>query len=155
MLRIIITMFEQVFKFLFIWSIVLFCQASVASILFGELPNYIEFFDVCLEMFGTGLGNYDLSVFENLSIGSKVGEVYIIFCLLVNSIIMVNFIIAILADTYTKLTAQSLGLYYDGLIAQIPLYEDDNLYGGLIVGVPPFHMFALPMIPFYLIVKDE
>ena len=117
MLRIIITMFEQVFKFLFIWSIILFCQASVASILFGELSGYIEFFDVCLEMFGTGLGNYDLSVFADLSIGPKVGEVYMIVCLLINSIIMINFIIAILADTYAKLTAQSLGLYYDGLIA--------------------------------------
>ena len=66
-------MFSQVFKFLFIWSIVLFCQASVASILFGELPGYIEFFDVCLEMFGTGLGNYDLEVFEHLKLGPKVG----------------------------------------------------------------------------------
>ena len=68
-------------------------------------------------MFGTGLGNYDLTVFEPLSIGPKVGEVYIIACLLINSIIMLNFIIAILADTYTKLSTQSLGIYYDGLIS--------------------------------------
>ena len=106
-------------------------------------------------MFGTGLGNYDLSVFETLEIGPKIGEVYVIICLLINSIIMINFIIAILADTFSKLSTQSLGLYYDGLIAKIPIYEDDSLYGGLIVGVPPFNMLALPMIPFYLMVKDE
>ena len=68
---------------------------------------------------------------------------------------MLNFIIAILADTYAKLSTQSLGLYYDGLISRIPIYEDDIFYGGLIVGVPPFNMLALPMIPFYLLVKDE
>ena len=38
MLRIIITMFSEVLKFIFIWSILLVLQASVASILFGELP---------------------------------------------------------------------------------------------------------------------
>ena len=60
-----------------------------------------------------------------------------------------------MADTYAKLSTQSLGLYYDGLISRIPIYEDDVLYGGLIVGVPPFNLLALPMIPFYLFVKDE
>ena len=68
---------------------------------------------------------------------------------------MINFIIAILADTYAKLSNQSLGLYYDGLISRIPIYEDDVLYGGLIVGILPFNLLALPMIPFYLLVKDE
>ena len=68
---------------------------------------------------------------------------------------MINFIIAILADTYTKLSQQSLGLYYDGLISRIPIYEDDIQYGGLIVGIPPFNMLAVLMIPFYLCVKDE
>ena len=68
---------------------------------------------------------------------------------------MLNFIIAILADTYTKLSQQSLGLYYDGLISRIPIYEDDKQFGGLIVGIPPFNMLAFLMCPFCLIVKDE
>ena len=68
---------------------------------------------------------------------------------------MLNFIIAILADTYTKLSKQSLGLYYDGLISRIAIFEDDKFYGGLIVGIPPFNTLALPILPFYLFVKDE
>ena len=58
MLRIIITMFSEVLKFLFIWCIVLVCQASVASMLFGDLPEYVEFLDVFLSKFGTGLSVY-------------------------------------------------------------------------------------------------
>ena len=106
-------------------------------------------------MFGTGLANFDLSIYAKLSIGKVVGELFIVLCLIVNTIVMLNFFIAILADTYTKLSKQSLGLYYDGLIARIPIYEDDKQYGGLIVGIPPFNMLALLMLPFCLCVKDE
>ena len=48
-----------------------------------------------------------------------------------------------------------MGLYYDGIISRIPVYEDDSRYGGLIVGIPPFNVLALPMIPVYLLVKNE
>ena len=75
--------------------------------------------------------------------------------LIINAVVLLNFIIAILADTYAKLSTQSLGLYYDGVIARIPVYEDDSRYGGLIVGVPPFNILALFMIPVYLMIKDE
>ena len=63
--------------------------------------------------------------------------------------------IAIQADTYAKFTKDQLGIYYDGVIARIPIYEDDNRYGGLIVGTPPINVLAILMIPFYCCVKDE
>ena len=74
---------------------------------------------------------------------------------MINNIVLLNFIIAILADTYSKLANDSLGIYYDGIIARIPIYEDDDRYGGLIVGTPPFNILSILMIPFYLLVKDE
>ena len=75
--------------------------------------------------------------------------------MIINSIVFLNFIIAILADTYSDLNNSRLGLYYDGIISRIPVYEDDSRYGGLIVGTPPFTLLALLMIPVYLLVKDE
>ena len=83
------------------------------------------------------------------------GQVYILLCVIINCIVLMNFIIAILADTYGKLSAQSLGIYYDGIIARIPVYEDDSRYGGLIVGCPPFNVLALFMLPFYCFSKSE
>jgi len=77
-----------------------------------------------------------------------------VVCVIVNSIVLLNFIIAILADTYAKLSSQSLGLYYDGIIARIPVYEDDSRYGGLIVGSPPFNIFALLLVPLYAVISD-
>lgn len=155
MLRIIIVMFGDVLKFLFIWSVMLLCLSSVAGLLFGELDQYADFIDVIFIMFGTGLGNYDLGAFDTLQIGPVVGEVYIILVVLINSIVLLNFIIAILADTYGKLSSQSLGLYYDGIIARIPVYEDDSRYGGLIIGTPPFNVLAVLLVPIFCCVKDE
>lgn len=155
MLRIIISMFGEVSKFLVIWSVLLVCLTSVATLLFGELPDYSETIEVFFLIFDTSLGNYDLSAFADLEAGEIVGQVYIVICVIINCIVLLNFIIAILADTYGKLSAQSLGIYYDGIIARIPVYEDDARYGGLIVGCPPFNALALLMVPYYCLAKDE
>ena len=41
------------------------------------------------------------------------------------------------------------------MISRIPVYEDDSRYGGLIVGIPPFNILALVMIPFYALITNE
>ena len=69
MLRIIIVMFADVLKFLFVWGLVLIMLSSVASLLFGELPEFANFFDVFLESFSSGLGNYDFEIFHDLRMG--------------------------------------------------------------------------------------
>ena len=155
MLRIIISMFGEVLKFLVIWSVVLLCLTSVATLLFGELEAYSKFVDVSFISFDTGLGNYDLTAFETLKMSELVGQVFLVIAVLINGVVLLNFIIAILADTYSKLSKQSLGIYYDGVIARIPVYEDDSRYGGLIVGLPPMNVLALFMAPFYCCIKDE
>lgn len=105
-------------------------------------------------MFSTGLGNYEFD-FEGLSMNPQIGEIFTLFAVIINSIVLLNFIIAILADTYGKYSQQSLGLYYDGIIARIPVYEDDARYGGLIVISPPFSIFAIFLLPFFCCIEDE
>ena len=155
MLRIVIVMVSDVLKFLAIWIVILVCLASVSNLLFGDITGYAKFFQTLQLMFGTGLGNYDLGAFENSQFDKLVGEIFIVIAVLINSVVLLNFIIAILADTYSKLSVQSLGIYYDGIIARIPLYEDDMRYGGLIVAAPPLNLLAVVMIPFYLFIKDD
>ena len=154
-LRIILSMVGEVAKFLVIWSIMLICLSSMATLLFGELSEYSEFIEVFFTVFSTGIANYDMNVFDALEASEMLGRIFIAFAVLANCVVLLNFIIAILADTFSKLSMRSLGIYYDGLIARIPVYEDDARYGGLIVGLPPFNVIALLMVPFYCCVKDE
>lgn len=62
-LRIIMVMFGDVLKFLFIWSLIILTIASIAALLFGELAEYADFIDVLLIIFDTGMGNYDFDTF--------------------------------------------------------------------------------------------
>ncbi len=48
-----------------------------------------------------------------------------------------------------------MGLYYDGIIARIPVYEDDFRYGSLIITTPPFSIFAIFLLPIFCWTKDE
>lgn len=155
MLRLIIVMFGEVLKFLFIWLVILICLTSVASLLFGELEQYSKFKDVFTIMFQTGVGEFDVSPFQELSFDAVFGEVFIYSVVIINCIVLVNFIIAILAATYGKLSDYSLGIYYDGIIARIPVYEDDKKYGSLIVTSPPFNVFAIILVPIFFCLRDE
>ena len=149
MLRIILTMIGEMIKFLVIYGIILITFSGVSSLLFGDLAEFQDFTHIFFVNFGYGLANYDFSIF------GIAGKLFVVFALLLNAITMINFVIAILAYTFTALQSSSLGLYYDGVISRIPVYEDDSRYGGLIVGIPPFNILALVMIPFYALITNE
>ena len=48
-----------------------------------------------------------------------------------------------------------MGLYYDGIIARIPVYEDDLRYGSMIVGSPPFGVISIVLTPIFCCMKNE
>jgi len=141
--------------FLIIWVIQLFTLSAIAVLVFGELDAYKKPVDALLIMFETAMGNWDLSIYDDLHIGPIYGKIFHIFAIILNLIVLVNLVIAILADTYSFLASRSLGLYYDGVISRIPAYKFDNKYGGLIFIAPPFNLLVLPLVPFYLLIENE
>ena len=56
-----------------------------------------------MKVFGTGFGVYDFSIFKEAKLGELAGEAFIFAVLLINCVVFLNFIIAILADTYSEL----------------------------------------------------
>jgi hypothetical protein len=70
-------------------------------------------------------------------------------------IIFLNLTIAILSETYNRMTTTRLGLYYDGLIAFLPAYEHDEKYGILILIPPPFNVLTILFMPFCLYFRNN
>ncbi len=105
MLRIVIAMVGDVLKFLLIWGVILICLASISNLLFGDIAEFSDFFETGQLMFSSGLGNYDLTVFTNSKLDQLVGEIFLVLAVLINCVVFLNFIIAILADTYSKLSS--------------------------------------------------
>ena len=59
------------------------------------------------------------------------GIIYHIIFLFVNLVLMLNFVIAIMSDTYSILSNLKEGLYYNELIKIFPTLDWDQRYGCL------------------------
>ena len=84
--------------------------------------------------------------FEKLKLLITMGKLFHLLFLFVNLILMLNFVIAILSDTYGSLGAIKNGLYYDELVTAFPLQDWNDEYGALICAQPPFNVF----LPFFI-----
>jgi len=105
----------------------------VGTLAFGGLPSYHEIGVVFIMFFETSLGQWDLSIYyeenedgEHSAVIEKVGIIFHMIFLLINLVLMLNLVIAILANTFNQYESLSNGLYYSVLIRMFPLYEWDN-----------------------------
>ena len=73
-----------------------------------------------------------------------IGVVFQCFFLLVNTVLMLNFVIAILTSTFEYYDNKQLGLYYEVIVGIIPSMEYDEKYGSLICAQPPFNLLIFP-----------
>lgn len=123
--------------------------------IFGDLPEYDGFFKVLVLFFQSALGQWDFEIYENSRLGALFGQYYHLVFILLNMVMLVNFFIAILTETYYRLAVQKLGLYYDGIIEVIPAYKYKKFYGALIAACPPFNLIVLPFLPIFAMNKRK
>jgi len=68
---------------------------------------------------------------------------------------LLNFIVAILANTYNLFDLRSNGLYLSEILnARDDLIYDDN-YGSFLSSVPPINIIQIPFIPLAMILKRD
>jgi len=139
-------MFVDFSTFFTLWIIVLLMVSSTAYILFGELDAYETLYMAFVLHFESALGNWYNSLYDDLSLGANFGQAFHLISVLLNLVLMLNMVIAILMETYSRMAPLRRGLYYDTLTAQLPAYEYDNRWGVLILVPPPLNLFILPLV---------
>ena len=122
--KVIIKMFQELVLFMAFWLVVLLAFTSVYNLIFAnvaELEN--NFLVIFYKLFEYSQGAFDVSIYcqETDSITCYVGRGFMIFFLLFNSILILNFVIAILSSTYAFYEDKKLGLYYEVLVGQFPI----------------------------------
>ena len=70
-------------------------------------------------------------------------------------IILINVVVAMMADTYGIMTPLRLGIYSHAVIKTAPAYAPNKFYGPLALLPPPFCAISFLTLPFYLCVKDK
>ena len=105
----IMKMIQDLLKFFIIWFFVIFMFVCVAALIFGEVHDFHNLSFIMYNYIESSLGNWDLSVYDDtteydepLVFLKHAGRIYHIMFLVVNLVLMLNFIIAILSDTYAN-----------------------------------------------------
>ena len=83
------------------------------------------------------------------------GKILLYLTIFVSAIVLLNFTIAILSDTYSRLKPQFVGLFSFNVLQKIPEYDVDHRFGALILATPPFNLVFLPLIIVYFSIRDE
>jgi hypothetical protein len=155
MIKIIMAMVVEMITFICIWSLQLLFFACVGTLLFGELDAYKNFVDAFIMLLETSLGQWDLTIYDHLLLGKYIGIIFHVIVLMMNLVMLLNLIIAILANIYKVYEPKSLALYYGGIIASIPMYKYNKEFGALICGQPPFNAMIFPFVPGYFFMRCQ
>ena len=106
----IIVIFNDVGKFIFIWIIVLCGFASVGFITFQPVPELTTFLSSITYFYQASFANYDLEIFDvytdrGQNFMKQFGRWFVLLFVFVNALILINVVIAMMADTYILMTS--------------------------------------------------
>ena len=74
------------------------------------------------------------------------GKIYMISIIIMFNILLMNLVIAILANTYSNFESGSTGLYLSKILSTRDEVEYDLNYGAFLSAMPPINVLQLPFI---------
>jgi len=101
-----------------------------------------------LTVIDASLGNYDITIFDKIPSENMAsfGKIYMISIIIMFNILLMNLIIAILANTYSNFESGSTGLYLSKILSTRDEVEYDQNYGAFLSAMPPINILQLPFI---------
>jgi UDP-N-acetylmuramyl pentapeptide phosphotransferase/UDP-N-acetylglucosamine-1-phosphate transferase len=150
-------MSRDFYNFFLLYVLLTLMFAIVGNINFlFDLREYKDFFSSILTVIDASLGNYS---FETIEMGiqntylQNIGLVYTILIVLCFNIIVLNLIIAILANTYNIFDGKSNGLYLSKILMSRDEMLYDESYGAFLSAMPPINFVHLPALPFAMVLR--
>jgi len=78
-----------------------------------------------------------------------------ILVLFINMILIINLLIAIMSDTYAKMSDLRVGLYWSTVIKEMPKYRYNRHYGALVMFPFIFSWIGFLFMPFLYLIKSK
>jgi len=131
------------FNFFLIYLILSIMFTVVGNINFmNEISVFEGFFQSFLTVVDCSLGNYSFEIFNVLNNKNLVfmGEIYMMLLVLIFNILLLNFIIAILSNTYNIFDNRSNGLYLSKILITRDELNYDSSYGSFLSAMPPINL---------------
>ena len=149
-------MMQDFFNFIVLYWILAVMFAIVGNINYiFEVEKFYGFFKSLLTILDASLGNYDFSIFDDMNSYSDMitGKVFVIAVVITFNILLLNLIIAILANTYSVFDSRSNGLYLSKVLSTRDELNYDECYGAFLSSMPPINAVQLPFLPMGLLMR--
>lgn len=88
-------------------------------------------------------------------VNPRIGYTFLTLFLVIISIMLLNFLIAILSNTYSMLNEVKNGLYLKNVIGLRQVYNYDKYYSSIVYMPPPFGILTFVMVPFIIYCKSK
>lgn len=138
------------FNFFLLYFLLAVMFAIVGNINFiYDLQEFDNFTDSFLTVIDASLGNFNLAIFLTVDEPSMqlIGEIYMISIIVTFNILLMNLLIAILANTYDNFDSRSNGLYLSKILITRDELNYDKSYGAILSATPPINAIQIPFVP--------
>ena len=117
LIRTTMAMLQDLMIFFMLFTLQLIAFSCVGILAFGMLKPYETLWDAFILQFSTSMGVFDFNIYNDMGETKKYyGIAFHGVVLLANMLLMLNLVIAIMSDTYSRLSEVQLGLYSVGII---------------------------------------
>ena len=118
-----------------------------------------EFKDSFLFFLNASFGSYEIEPFDiflpDRRLLREIGVYFVMSFVFLNILILLNVVIAMMADTYAAMTSFKQGIYNHNILKTAPSYKLDKRYGGLTILSGPGALISFLAMPFYVFIKDR
>jgi hypothetical protein len=157
LLNIIQNMLREIVRFFIIYLLIVLVFTSAGRMLFVTLPEFKDDIETWKTLFSASLGSFDFTIFDHqrMVLSQDFGYFFLMIYLLITNIIILNFIIAILGNTYSRLKNISKALYLIEIVKVRNIFEYDKYYSSMISLFIPLNVVLLPFYPILAISKNK
>ena len=125
-------------------------------IIFNDETAFQSWFTTLKVLYLATFSNFDFSDFENnITTVNIIGAVFIIVYTLVMSLILINFMIAIVSYTYEAIQNQSKAVYLKSVAKVKYMLTDDKYYSSLIFSYNPMIFMTFPFLIVLVFYKSK
>ena len=153
MIYAMVVLFVQ-FMTLFMLELITF--SCIAALTITDHPKFSNLWQALRTYLEASLGHFDLHQYDDY-IGFKrwFGMFLHILVLFVNMILIINLLIAIMSDTYARMSDLRIGLYWSTVIKEMPKYTYHRTYGILVMMPFVFSWIGLLAMPVLCCMKNR
>ena len=114
-----------------------------------DLPDFKDLFTSALTVINASIGNFEMEIFNNVKdkeMGTF-GQIFMIVIVVTFNILLMNFIFAIFANTYSIFDSRSSGLFLSEILRTRDEVLDDPSFGAYLASIPPINAIQILFIP--------